>query len=74
MSWIKVTDRLPEPEVLVLGSDGDNVWVDCLSDKGKKGKIDMKFTCYESCCDYYGYPTHWMEHPALPEKDKDGLE
>jgi hypothetical protein len=66
-NWISVKDRLPEPDVIVLVTDGENVDVSlcqltyCGDDPNEKTWFNRFYF------GHFGNVTHWMPLPEPPD-------
>jgi hypothetical protein len=58
--WISVKDRLPEPGITVLGSDGTNIAIVYMH-KDKSWEFV-----------WMGPITHWMPLPEPPDEEGEG--
>ena len=71
--WISVKDRLPDFNILVLGTDGTNY---CLAESFDNGcnkgicRIEDEIECDGPYKLVY-HITHWMPLPKLPEVNDD---
>ena len=66
--WIPITERLPEPDIKVLVTDGIDVVIAKRETRYDSDVVLFVNTCY--CSDYadYEYVTHWQPLPIFSQR------